>query len=340
MSARMADIDRARGLAILLVVFGHLVAREPPAGAAGYEHLRALVYLFHMPLFFYLSGYTSWQRGPGAEIRWRRAIRRKLLPFAAFGVAVVAGKLLLRGHIPLDNAPPGLAPGLTALFWDTAHSPALSVWFLIALFVYDLGGRVLCRRLGPAVAVAAAAGLYLLVLPERLYLDRIGEYAIFYAAGACAAGGGEAWLGVLDRHRPLFAGGFALALFAAGLGWLGDLGISSWPAAWPYRLSLLVFGLASMPAVHALMRGSGWTGEGVLTLLGRASFPIYLLNTIAIGLAKALLSAIAPWQAANFWGFAALLMLAGVGLPLLLAALQNRLSWLAVPPAASARAGA
>ena len=49
---RRDDIDRAKGLAILLVVFGHLVARADPADVAWYEPLRRAVYAIHMPFFY------------------------------------------------------------------------------------------------------------------------------------------------------------------------------------------------------------------------------------------------------------------------------------------------
>src|SRR6516165_3886939 len=38
------DIEQAKGLAILLVVFGHLVARQDPEGVHWYEPLRRAVY--------------------------------------------------------------------------------------------------------------------------------------------------------------------------------------------------------------------------------------------------------------------------------------------------------
>ena len=37
------DIDRAKGLAILLVVFGHLMARGYPAGNAWYDQAKDIV---------------------------------------------------------------------------------------------------------------------------------------------------------------------------------------------------------------------------------------------------------------------------------------------------------
>ena len=58
-ATRRQDIDRAKGLAILLVVFGHIVARSDPLNVNWYEPLRRAVYAFHMPFFLYLSGIVA-----------------------------------------------------------------------------------------------------------------------------------------------------------------------------------------------------------------------------------------------------------------------------------------
>ena len=54
--------------------------------------------------------------------------------------------------------------------------------------------------------------------------------------------------------------------------------------------------------------------------VGQRSMSIYLMNTIAIGLAKALLLKLMPWHGSNFLLFFPLLALAGVGGPLLVKA--------------------
>lgn len=55
---RLSDIDRAKGLGILLVVFGHLAAKSRPEGNAWFGYAQTAVYQFHMPFFMYLSGYV------------------------------------------------------------------------------------------------------------------------------------------------------------------------------------------------------------------------------------------------------------------------------------------
>jgi fucose 4-O-acetylase-like acetyltransferase len=57
--ARRLDLDRAKGLAIVLVVLGHVVARDQPPGVEWYEPFRYAIYRFHMPFFLYLSGTVS-----------------------------------------------------------------------------------------------------------------------------------------------------------------------------------------------------------------------------------------------------------------------------------------
>src|SRR5664280_1750461 len=58
-SIRWEDIDRAKGLAILLVVMGHM-ARDGgmPPGAEWYASVSRCIYSFHMAFFMFLSGFV------------------------------------------------------------------------------------------------------------------------------------------------------------------------------------------------------------------------------------------------------------------------------------------
>ena len=50
MKKRIGYIDMAKGLAIILVIIGH-ISFTPSMG-------KTILYLFHIPLFFFLSGFT------------------------------------------------------------------------------------------------------------------------------------------------------------------------------------------------------------------------------------------------------------------------------------------
>lgn len=307
MAQRRADIDRARGFAVLLVVFGHLVARTDPARVGWYEPLRRAVYAFHMPLFLYLAGLVMVLSGAAARPFWQvargRALRL-LLPFFGIGVATVVGKMVLAPVMRVDNAPAGLWRGLEGLVWDTGDSPALSVWFLFVLFVVSLGTKAALH--GPQARLfwllAGCIGLYAVKLPAVLYLDRIGTYAAFFVLGVAAGVLGARWDAFVDRYWPL-----CMAVFLLGLA-----AVIVWGAHWPVKSYLLLTGCVSFPAIHGWLRNSCQDLRGVFSFLGRYSFMIYLCNTWFIGLAKGVLLHAWSWDGANFLPFAAVLMLWGV----------------------------
>jgi fucose 4-O-acetylase-like acetyltransferase len=314
---RRDDLDRAKGLAIILVVFGHLVAREGPVGVGWYEPLRQAIYLFHMPFFLFLSGYAARLSGATEARDWADLVRRRaarlLVPFAAFGLLILGGKLALGGVLAVDNLPASPWAGLRALIWDTGKSPATSVWYLLALFVFSVATPPL-RRLGGAWALlGVAAALYALPVPPLVYLDRVCGYFLFFVVGVLAADRTGDWDAAVDRQRWLALAAFGTIL---GLAWTGVLAGSGLPG----KASMLVAGLAGMPALHGLCRA--WAST-VLLWFGQRAFPIYLLNTICIGLAKAALVPALGWDAAHFPVIAAALMAAGLFGPLVLSAMAG-----------------
>jgi fucose 4-O-acetylase-like acetyltransferase len=325
---RLDDLDRARGLAILLVVLGHLVAREDPAGVTWYEKLRIGIYLFHMPLFMYLSGYVAFRFGAArtAPGRWpgmaARRAERLLVPFLAFGLGILLLKLAAAHLAPVDNLPPDLWDGLRALVWDTSGSPATAVWFVFVLFVYSvLTPPVLWLPRGRAVLLALALLLYLLPAPEPFYLDRICTFLVFFVAGGLAAEAGPPWLRTVDALWWLALLALAAVVLPPALGWVTfDWTHGLW--RFPYKTWLLAAGLLSMPAVHGLARALG--RRPALEALGRASFVIYLFNTLFIGAAKVAALTVLAWAAADFPLVAALLMAAGTLGPLALKRLVLR----------------
>jgi fucose 4-O-acetylase-like acetyltransferase len=322
-ATRLRDLDQAKGLAILLVVFGHLVARRDPAGVGWYEPLRIAVYLFHMPFFMYLSGYVTFLSGAARVplAGWLPLVRRRalrlLVPFVLFGLAILSGKLLATRVATVDNAPPDLWNGLRALIWDTEHSPATSVWYIAVLFVYcAITPLLLVLDRSRALLLVAAGVLYLLPLSSALYLDRIGTYFIFFVAGGLAANAGAGWLRLVDRIWPFALGALVAVALPVALGWI-SFEWTEGQQGFPYKWALLIAGLLSLPAVHGLVRYCPAAGASVLALLGRYVFVIYLLNTVFIGLTKAVLLKFVSWDGAHFLPFAATLMLAGTFGPIL-----------------------
>lgn len=310
--ARRLDLDRAKGVAILLVVLGHIVAAAPPPGAEWWDWPRYALYRFHMPFFLYLSGYVALLSGgiafPATETLGHAAkrARRLLLPFFLLGLVVLLGKLVAQEVVHVDNRASGLWSGLRDLVMTTEDSPATFIWFLLVLFLCSVLAPPLWRVAGTAGLLAAGVLLLALEPPPLFYLDRFARHAVFFAVGVAVARNEARLMPLFAARQPGWWALFAATLAAALAGWL------------PGDLSLLVCGLAAIPALHGLMLRPVMARQDWALTLGRYTMAIYLFNVIAIGVVKAaLIEAGVPWNAAGFWIHAPALAVAGVALPIL-----------------------
>ena len=86
--------------------------------------------------------------------------------------------------------------------------------------------------------------------------------------------------------------------------------------ALPLGLTKWQVGILSVPAVLALMQHLPQGLQHRLAWIGQLSLSIYLMNTLAIGITKALLLKAMPWDGANFLVYFPLLTLAGLALPI------------------------
>ncbi len=344
-TGRLVDLDRAKGLAILLVVFGHLVSRTDPAGVHWYEPLRIAIYLFHMPFFMYLSGYVTFWTMTGKSRRqpWLTGVskraRRLLIPFFGFGLFTILGKLAAVHVMHVDNVPPTGWAALDMLLIHTAESPALSVWYIGVLFVYvsatplllrlpampvPVFARRQARRLGlesiPSVAwlLPVAALLYLIQAPAIVYADRICRFYIFFVLGGLAALAGPRWWAFIDRFHAVAMILLIALVSVVGLGWLHFDWEAGASGKLPYKGLMLVAGILSMIALHGLVRSSVVARWRWLMLLGNMCFAIYLLNTICLGLSKGVLLKFLAWDAHDFPLIAVLMMASGVLGPILI----------------------
>ena len=207
-SGRIAWIDMARGFAAILVMIGHSTAPE---------HLRQWLYLFHIPLFFFISGYLF---RPEKHRDFQRFLvsrcRSLLIP------AIFLGTICRLIHVVLAPETwknllyviPGVLIQLRGGLWETG------MWFVICLFVTELlfwWILRLMKKMWRIVAVSVAFGAFAYV-----YVMLIGKIVPWSLDAACIAVGfyGAGYLGrafckeLFDKltAKYLFAGYFAVTL--------------------------------------------------------------------------------------------------------------------------------
>lgn len=309
--ARLEDIDLAKGLAIILVVWGHIVAGPTPPGNDWYAQTKYFVYLFHMPFFMFLSGVVA---GYGYQSMatlgaWSNFVKKKLvrlLPaYVIFGAIIVIGKLIAVKFVFVDNVPSSLWGGLWDVLTMPLNSGAKSLWFIYVLFFFYLTlhpWMMLCRqRLLPLLVIAFI--LQFVNAPEVLLLGTYVKFLFFFILGLAAG-----------IHQPHFryilqkAGFSSVALF---------LGAVVLAYSMPTLPGKLIVGTASIPALLYLINQLRSDKlKQAIGLCGRYSFVIYLLNTICIGVIKALGLKIHAWDNHAFLAFAPALLIGGVMLPI------------------------
>ncbi len=319
-TARLFDLDRAKGLAIFLVVLGHL-AREAPPGNAWYGVLKQTLYLFHMPLFMFLSGITmQLSYKPLAKFSafpdyLSQKFMRLMPAFLIFGSLTLAGKIIGARFMQIDNPPAGWLDGLMLIFFKPIQSSAGSLWYIYVLFMFYalLPGLHALTRSNFWAMIAIGAVLHFIPATDWFMLNGVAEYLLYLTLGFLAARYYAEWTKLVDQYAWLW-----IAIFAA------LLSVCVWNP-----LPKTLMGLAAIPAAHALVRTRLMNHSKFWLVLGTYTFAIYLLNTMAIGLTKGVLLKFVAWGGPLFPLVAALLLLAGIALPILIRLqIFSRLPWL------------
>lgn len=145
---RRADLDIAKGIGILLVVWAH--AKAP---------YNSYMYLFHMPFFFLISGYLHNHKAEFGTF-FKRKVVSLYLPFVGWNLAVTVLKLLENPH-RWKASMQTMVEILLALEKDGEFFGA--TWFLASLFwvavIYKAGETLLSRySWGPTALDLAFVG--------------------------------------------------------------------------------------------------------------------------------------------------------------------------------------
>lgn len=319
LGTRLPDIERAKGLAILLVVFGHVVAREAPADNEWYMTAKQALYSFHMAFFMFLSGLVFFLRAaPVASFHEYAASVRKrfmrLMPaYFLFAGLVFAGKWGAQTFLHVDNPVQGFTELIEIVLFPM-QSVSAFLWYIYVLFLFSIAGVALLTLTKGRVWPLMVVGVILLFVPpiQFLGLGQFTRYFLFFALGGGAVTAWSMYTHWVDRLWVLAFLLLAIVLVGADSG-----------QVW------IIAALLSIPALHGLCRRE-FPGGRILVFVGGMTFSIYLMNTIVIGVTKAILLKFISWDGLNFvFLFFPLLLSAGVLVPILVKKLVfPKVAWL------------
>lgn len=273
---RIAWLDAARGISILLVVFYHAVLflDKYDLASYAYEQINDIFRPIRMPMFFAISGVLA-----ASAIRrdWATFIHGKLLFFVYIYGLWSLVRLAYFGFVQTNIHQPdeGSDPLQLLTVW---YDPNSGLWFIWALALYFLAARLL-DRFNHAVVVAIAVALSAATFGGLLEIDHfvyqnVLWYAPFFLGGVWYGGPVVAAL----TARPVAIGIAAAAVFAALYVTLWDAGGIVFGSG---RFMLSVAGLALGCAASIVLCRADVTRR-ILSYFGQNTLPIYVVHVIAV----------------------------------------------------------
>jgi len=189
MLKRIEWIDIAKGLGIIFVIFAHIQSIS--------QVFLNYIYSFHMPLFFFLSGYLFSDSKYKTLMEFiKKKAQSLLIPYFVFSIISYIYWALVQIRMGDDIKHPDLFRAFIGIFYsDPNHhfmSYNVALWFLTCLFSTEILFYILRKKIKieyyiPIVLIALSITGYLfsLYLPFRLPwgIDVACSAVVFYGVG-------------------------------------------------------------------------------------------------------------------------------------------------------------
>ena len=162
MKERIVWLDYGKAIAIYLVVLAHTALYKPAEG---------FIYTFHMPFFFFMSGYLfNYAKYPSYMEFVRRRFRQLLVPYVIINIITYLLWLLVLRNVGSDAGEDvgALSPLMAAVTVNaTEMMHDVPLWFLAALFLVENLYYLLYRNVRYRVVVTVL--LLLLAVLNNTY---------------------------------------------------------------------------------------------------------------------------------------------------------------------------
>lgn len=194
---RLVSFDIAKAICIILVVIGHYSPDESPEW---YVWIHDVIYIFHMPLFMFASGYI-YNATRKAEIGYGafllKKIKRLMIPYLVTSVIIISIKLLTQSNAYVEN--PVTWGSYIAIFYSPSAGYFLwFVWALWWIFVVVPSFKTRASRMGLLVAALLLA-LFPVELTRVFCLQEFKQMLVYFMLGVVSCDFKQYVL--FDRYR-------------------------------------------------------------------------------------------------------------------------------------------
>lgn len=185
---RITWLDAARGYGILLVIYAHVDS---------YSFWRGIIYTFHMPLFFFLSGYVFSRKESFRQFLTGK-VKRLIVPYFCLGIPMIFFDVYWQNRKRVVKLP---VDWLKGEFLSLLEQKRLwTLWYTACLFFLTLLFYVLVRWIRNEKILAVVVVLLML---SGLAYYRMGGQALYWNVDACLTALPFFYVGYLCRQKKI-----------------------------------------------------------------------------------------------------------------------------------------
>lgn len=324
MLQRNSWADICKGIGIILVVYGHVQRGLFSAGLEmneqEYKLIDSIIYSFHMPLFFFISGlffYNSLTKTDQTHFIAKK-IDTILYPYVAWS--------LIQGTIEASLAQ--YTNAHTSIFEVLSlWQPRAQFWFLYALFLVFITSSVLYRLVKkehiPHITLFFAI-LYLFKF-DTLAIKQVMSNFVFFALGV--------WFNEIKNkifERKVIVAAISFILFVCGQFIFHRILNMSYSDGGPLSLALAMVSIIFVASAAMCLEK---TNVGILKYIGSQTMPIYLMHVLAGSGVRIILKKVFAITSPEIHTLAGVIL--GIGIPLAIQAFfaKRGSDWITSPPA-------
>ncbi|MBF0457466.1 MAG: acyltransferase family protein [Nitrospirae bacterium] len=319
-------MDIAKGIGIALVVFGHSDLLPDIKSPESYIYIKRIIYVFHMPLFFVISGYLLVSNINIADnlSDYYSFVKKKsaklLLPYMSISIGLIVIKLIGRmfTHIqyPVDRM------SFYNLFLQPDEGAVMHLWFVYVLFMMYVTVP-LSYKVSHNINIVMAGSLLLLLFawPSVFELNNLLEHLPFFIGGIIFYR-----YDLLNKCNPYIALFSLLIVFIAGVSLMNMAPdywkLTYWELSYSYKIIKTVTSLSGacmvifVSIIIVSLNDCLAMPESILRLFGIYSASIYFLHTFFLGAVKVFIVRIMHVDT-SFWLPMTVKCLAGLLLPVI-----------------------